>query len=59
MKDRPCAVVLALQDEAGRSRVYALPVTHSPPVANEEAVEIPAVVKARLGLDGARAWIFE
>ena len=56
-KDRPCAVVLACQDEDGRTRVYALPITHSVPAAGEDAVEIPAVVKARLGLDGARSWV--
>ena len=33
------------------------PVTHSPPERPEEAVEIPAVVKRRLGLDEARSWI--
>ncbi len=57
VKDRPCAIVLALGDEAGRTRVYALPITHSPPAPGEEAIEIPAVVKARLRLDGDRSWI--
>ncbi len=57
VKDRPCAVVLAFLDDASRTRVYALPITHSIPVAGEDAIEIPAVVKARLGLDGARSWI--
>lgn len=37
------AVVLAHQEEEGRTRVYALP--------------IPTLVKARLGLDGDRSWI--
>jgi hypothetical protein len=57
VKDRPCAVILAFQDEDGRTRVYALPITHSAPASGEDAVEIPAVVKARLGLDGARSWV--
>jgi hypothetical protein len=57
LKDRPCAVVLALQDEDGRTRVYALPITHSAPGPGKDAVEIPAMVKARLGLDGARSWV--
>jgi len=57
VKDRPCAVVLALQDEDGRTRVYALPITHSPPEAGEDAIEIPAAIKARLKLDGERSWI--
>jgi hypothetical protein len=56
-KDRPCAVVLAFQDEQGRTKVYALPITHSPPRSGEDAIEIPPLVKARLGLDGERSWI--
>jgi hypothetical protein len=57
VKDRPCAVVVAFQDEGGQTRVYALPITHSPPARGEEAIEIPATVKARLGLDGERSWV--
>lgn len=57
VKDRPCAVVLAFQDEENRTRVYALPITHSPPAANEDAIEIPAPVKARLKLDSERSWV--
>jgi len=56
-KDRPCAVVLALQDKAGRTRVVAVPITHTAPEVLGEAIEIPAVIKARLGLDTERSWI--
>jgi hypothetical protein len=56
-KDRPCAVVIAVQDEQGRRRVYALPITHAPPAVAAEAIEIPPLVKVRLGLDGERSWI--
>jgi hypothetical protein len=55
-KDRPCAVVLARRDEDGQTRVYVLPVTHSPP-SSAAAVEIPPSVKQRLGLDEQRSWI--
>lgn len=56
-KDRPCAIVLA-GPKAGAGRpVTVLPVTHSPPLAGQEAVEIPATVKRRLGLDSERSWI--
>jgi len=56
-KDRPCAVVLANRDEDGNLRVYALPITHTRPHAETDAVEIPAIVKHRLGLDDERCWI--
>jgi hypothetical protein len=56
-KERPCAVVLAHKDEAGETRVYVLPVTHSPPDKDSEAVAMPASVKQRLRLDEERSWI--
>ena len=56
-KDRPCAAVLARRDQDGEMRVYVLPVTRSPPDEDIEAVEIPAAVKQRLGLDEERSWI--
>jgi hypothetical protein len=56
-KDRPCAIVAAIRMEAGLKRVLVLPVTHSEPSTETVAVEIPAVVKARLGLDELRSWI--
>jgi hypothetical protein len=57
LKDRPCAVVLSVQDDGGDRVVAAVPVTHSPPQRSEEAIELPPAVKRRLGLDEARSWI--
>jgi hypothetical protein len=57
VKDRPCAVVLVIDDDQGRQMVSVLPVTHSPPRVEDDAVEIPAPVKRRLGLDAERSWI--
>ena len=57
MKDRPCAVVLALRAAGGETTVYALPITHSPPSDPQDAVELPQPTKARLGLDSDRSWI--
>jgi hypothetical protein len=37
--------------------VTVLPVTHNPPVQAEDAIEIPAATKRRLGLDDQRSWI--
>lgn len=56
-KDRPCAVVAAIRTEAGEQRVLVLPITHAEPAAEAAAIEIPAVVKVRLGLDEQRSWI--
>lgn len=57
-KDRPCAIVVAVPpDEGGAWKVIVAPITHSPPRDGDSAVEIPANVKAHLGLDDARSWI--
>jgi hypothetical protein len=57
-KDRPCAIVAAIRsDEEGHTRVLVLPVTHSRPKPPTIAVEIPALVKDRLGLDMERSWV--
>jgi hypothetical protein len=57
VKDRPCAIIVAIETEAGETTVYALPITHSPPSDPEDAVELPETTKTRLGLDSERSWI--
>lgn len=56
-KDRPCVIVLSVRSEDGQTIVTVAPVTHSPPTHAEGAIEIPALTKARLGLDSQRSWI--
>ena len=56
LKDRPCAIVLAVKQE-GETKVYVLPITHAAPTSSDDAVELPAPVKARLGLDDQPSWI--
>ena len=56
-KDRPCAVILALQDDNNEQVVTVLPITHTPPKNSADAVEIPSVTKKRLGLDDERSWV--
>lgn len=56
-KDRPCAVVLAVQRQDARTRVYVVPITHAPPLDPSRAIETPAATKRRLGLDDAPSWI--
>jgi hypothetical protein len=57
VKDRPCAIVMALVDEDGDKEVLVLPITHSPPANPADAIEIPTLTKSRLALDGERSWI--
>ena len=56
-KARPCAIVLVMQREEQRTVVTVVPITHTAPDPNMLAVELPALVKARLGLDEDRSWI--
>ena len=56
-KDRPCGIVLTRLTDAGRTVAYVLPITHTPPLKNENGVEIPPATKRRLGLDAERSWI--
>ena len=57
IKDRPCAIVVVVKTDDEGQHVLVLPVTHSPPGVQENAIEIPADTKKRLGLDGERSWI--
>jgi hypothetical protein len=57
LKDRPCAIVFAVEDDGDRPVVLVVPVTHTPPIDSAHAMEIPQATKARLGLDHARSWI--
>ncbi|MGA7673609.1 MAG: hypothetical protein WCA78_01015 [Rhizomicrobium sp.] len=57
VKDRPCAVVLVTETDAGGELVTVLPVMHTPPANANLALEIPSTVKQRLNLDGERSWI--
>ncbi len=57
-KDRPCAIIAAIAIDKGKdTRVLVLPITHTTPYPSIEAVEIPALVKKRLGLDGSPSWV--
>jgi hypothetical protein len=57
-KDRPCAIVMALERaEDDVTVVTVLPITQVPPSDPDAAVEIPLRVKQALGLDEQRSWI--
>lgn len=56
-KTRPCAIVAAQQVIEGHEVVTVVPVTHVPPTDPADAVEIPAALKAHLGLDDLPSWV--
>jgi hypothetical protein len=59
LKDRPCAIVVALDGTAPNNpkQVAVVPITHSLPREPGAAIEIPRRVKEHLGLDGERSWV--
>jgi mRNA-degrading endonuclease toxin of MazEF toxin-antitoxin module len=56
-RERPCAIVLATEDEADAVVVTVAPITHSSPADVALAVALPAKAKRHLGLDDERSWI--
>ncbi len=56
-KDRPCAIVAARQIIEGKEIVTVVPVTHTPPIDPNDAVEIPPALKRHLRLDDFPSWI--
>lgn len=57
-KDRPAAIVMALQAEEDRDvQVVVVPITHSPPLDGADALELPQSVKRQLRLDEDRSWV--
>ena len=55
-KDRPACLIAASDATANPRFVVILPITHSPP-RRGDAVEIPARVRAAIGLDDAPSWV--
>jgi mRNA-degrading endonuclease toxin of MazEF toxin-antitoxin module len=56
-KERPVVVVLSASEGEGGTQVVVAPVTTQPPRAGDAVVEMPAAVRAHLGLGDARCWI--
>ena len=56
-KERPACLVAATDPAASPRFVVILPITHAPPNEQTIGVEIPAKVRAALGLDDAPGWI--
>ncbi len=56
-KYRPASVLISVRQESGDLIVYVAPITHTRAQRPEDGIQIPAIVKRRLGLDDAPSWI--
>lgn len=57
VKDRPCVIIDIRENEYQEIEVLIAPVTHTPPINPERALEIPLATKHRLGLDDETSWV--
>lgn len=57
LKDRPCVIILSVEDRDGDRIVHVAPITHSPPRTDRVAVSLPPATRSRLGLDNQPSWI--
>ena len=55
--DRPCGIILTRVAKSGTTIAYVLPITHTPPLSDEDGLEIPGATKQRLRLNAERSWI--
>lgn len=56
-KNRPCVIVLAVENNEQGVQATVAPITHRPPEGMTIGVELPLRVKQHLGLDAARSWV--
>lgn len=56
-KDRPACLVAASDSETRPRFVVLLPITHSPPLSDTVAIEIPTKVRQAIGLDDQASWV--
>ncbi len=56
-KERPACLVAATDSAISPRFVVILPITHTPPDKDSVGVEIPAKVRAALGLDDTPSWV--
>lgn len=57
-KTYPTALILARKDDFGFVLTYALGISHMQPRAGQRALEVPAKLRRRIGLDAERQWIY-
>ncbi|WP_179381799.1 hypothetical protein [Jannaschia marina] len=57
-KTRPCALILLLRQDDGRTLVVLLAITTQPPLPGQTAIEVPQIERRRAGLDVDRPlWV--
>lgn len=56
-KARPVALVAVVKDKDGKTNLFILPITSSPPAADRFVLEVPQIERRRAGLDDMPLWV--
>ena len=56
-KERPVCLVAAIDSSISPRFIVILPITHTRPNKDTVGIEIPAKVRAALGLDDTKSWV--
>jgi hypothetical protein len=56
-KQRPCVIVLCVEEVDGEKVVTVAPITHAKPRDAEPAIELTLATRRRLGLGTEKSWI--
>ena len=56
-KDRPACIVVASDSDTKPRFVVLLPITHTAPIGDTVAIEVPAKVRRSIGLDDEPSWV--
>lgn len=56
-KNRPCAVIVAIDTPKTGKRVVVAPITHTAPENYATAIKLTSAMQRRLGLDNDQCWI--
>ena len=56
-KNRPCVIVLSVEQQKSVTQVTVAPITHSKPSGDSIGLEIAPRVKQHLGLDHETSWV--
>ena len=57
VKDRPCVVILAVEEKEGSLTVLVAPITHTPPDDSGSKIALSVRTRQRLGWDNEDSWV--
>ncbi|WP_413990124.1 hypothetical protein ACMDCR_30055 [Labrys okinawensis] len=56
-KDRPISLIAVMMNREGKTNLFILPITSSPPPPDRLALKVPEIERRRAGLDDMPLWV--